>query len=66
MKQPRDGEVRGECILGMSPLEIAVLVPGLEPAGCVIELNESNTAALALFDGFGARRVGSNLELVLR
>ncbi|MDT7787561.1 MAG: hypothetical protein QOF58_5980 [Pseudonocardiales bacterium] len=30
------------------------------------ELNESNTAAVALFDGFGARRVGSNLELVLR
>lgn len=30
------------------------------------ELNEANTAALALFDGFGARRVGSNLELVLR
>ncbi|MFI5613140.1 GNAT family N-acetyltransferase [Amycolatopsis sp. NPDC051903] len=29
------------------------------------ELNESNTAALALFEGFGARRVGSNLELVL-
>jgi GNAT superfamily N-acetyltransferase len=30
------------------------------------ELNESNAAALALFDSFGARRVGSNLELVLR
>jgi ribosomal protein S18 acetylase RimI-like enzyme len=30
------------------------------------ELNETNTAAVALFDGFGARRVGSNLELVLR
>ena len=30
------------------------------------ELNESNVAALALFDGFGAQRVGSNLELVLR
>jgi ribosomal protein S18 acetylase RimI-like enzyme len=30
------------------------------------ELNESNTPATALFDGFGARRVSSNLELVLR
>ncbi|WP_419706911.1 GNAT family N-acetyltransferase [Promicromonospora sp. NFX87] len=37
---------------------------GIEQASA--ELNESNTAALALFDGFGARRVGSNLELVLR
>jgi GNAT superfamily N-acetyltransferase len=37
---------------------------GIETASA--ELNESNTAALALFDGFGARRVGSNLELVLR
>ncbi|MGW4354354.1 GNAT family N-acetyltransferase [Nocardia sp. NPDC004582] len=30
------------------------------------EVNESNTAALALFDSVGARRVGGNLELVLR
>lgn len=30
------------------------------------EVNQSNTAALALFDGFGARRESSNLELVLR
>jgi ribosomal protein S18 acetylase RimI-like enzyme len=37
---------------------------GIETASA--ELNESNTAALALFDGFGARRLGSNLELVLR
>jgi ribosomal protein S18 acetylase RimI-like enzyme len=37
---------------------------GIEQASA--ELNESNTAALALFDRFGARRVGSNLELVLR
>ena len=37
---------------------------GIETASA--ELNESNTAAVALFDGFGARRVGSNLELVLR
>ncbi|WP_067563801.1 GNAT family N-acetyltransferase [Nocardia acidivorans] len=29
------------------------------------EVNESNTAATALFDGIGARRVGGNLELVL-
>jgi ribosomal protein S18 acetylase RimI-like enzyme len=37
---------------------------GIETASA--ELNESNTAAVALFDGFGARCVGSNLELVLR
>lgn len=29
------------------------------------EVNEANRAAVALFDGAGARRVGSNLELVL-
>ncbi|MFD1046974.1 GNAT family N-acetyltransferase [Kibdelosporangium lantanae] len=37
---------------------------GIEAAS--VELNESNTAAVALFEGFGARRVGSNLELVAR
>jgi ribosomal protein S18 acetylase RimI-like enzyme len=37
---------------------------GLGPA--YTEVNESNTAATALFDGIGARRVASNLELVLR
>jgi ribosomal protein S18 acetylase RimI-like enzyme len=30
------------------------------------EVNESNEAALALFEGVGARRASSNLELVLR
>ncbi|MFB9687898.1 GNAT family N-acetyltransferase [Amycolatopsis plumensis] len=30
------------------------------------EVNERNPAAIALFEGAGARRVGSNLELVLR
>lgn len=30
------------------------------------EVNEANPAAVALFEGAGARRVGSNLELVLR
>jgi ribosomal protein S18 acetylase RimI-like enzyme len=30
------------------------------------EVNQANTAALALFEGFGARRESSNLELVLR
>jgi ribosomal protein S18 acetylase RimI-like enzyme len=30
------------------------------------EVNESNEAALALFEGIGARRASSNLELVLR
>ncbi|EOD70237.1 GNAT family N-acetyltransferase [Amycolatopsis vancoresmycina] len=30
------------------------------------EVNETNPAAVALFEGIGARRVGSNLELVLR
>jgi hypothetical protein len=39
---------------------------GLLAEAMLSALNEPNTAALALFDGFGARRVGSNLELVLR
>jgi ribosomal protein S18 acetylase RimI-like enzyme len=30
------------------------------------EVTESNAAATALFEGIGARRTGSNLELVLR
>jgi ribosomal protein S18 acetylase RimI-like enzyme len=30
------------------------------------EIDESNGPALALFDGFGARRAGGNLELTLR
>jgi ribosomal protein S18 acetylase RimI-like enzyme len=30
------------------------------------EVNESNGAAMALFEGAGARRASSNLELVLR
>jgi ribosomal protein S18 acetylase RimI-like enzyme len=30
------------------------------------EVNQSNAAAIALFEGVGARRAGSNLELVLR
>lgn len=37
---------------------------GIETASA--EVNESNAAATALFDGVGARRAGSNLELVLR
>jgi ribosomal protein S18 acetylase RimI-like enzyme len=30
------------------------------------EVHEANTAAIALFEGLGARRAGSNLELVIR
>jgi ribosomal protein S18 acetylase RimI-like enzyme len=37
---------------------------GVEMASA--EVNESNGAAMALFAGVGARRAGSNLELVLR
>jgi ribosomal protein S18 acetylase RimI-like enzyme len=37
---------------------------GIETASA--EVNESNRAAMALFDGVGARRAASNLELVLR
>ncbi len=37
---------------------------GVETASA--EVNESNEAATALFEGAGARRVSSNLELVLR
>jgi hypothetical protein len=31
-----------------------------------VEVNESNAAGTALFDGVGTRRAGSNLELVSR
>lgn len=37
---------------------------GIETAAA--EVDESNGAAMALFEGIGARRAGSNLELVLR
>lgn len=37
---------------------------GKEPASA--EVTESNVAATALFEGIGAWRTGSNLELVLR
>lgn len=37
---------------------------GIETASA--EVDESNGAAMALFEGFGARRANSNLELVLR
>ncbi|MDR8413586.1 GNAT family N-acetyltransferase [Nonomuraea sp. 3-1Str] len=37
---------------------------GIETASA--EVNESNAAAMALFEGVGARRASSNLELVLR
>ncbi|WP_214412036.1 GNAT family N-acetyltransferase [Sphaerisporangium fuscum] len=37
---------------------------GIETASA--EVNESNAAAMALFEGAGARRANSNLELVLR
>ncbi|MDT7797667.1 MAG: hypothetical protein QOI78_1100 [Actinomycetota bacterium] len=37
---------------------------GIETASA--EVNEANAAATALFEGFGARRAGSNLELVIR
>ncbi|MFI1920446.1 GNAT family N-acetyltransferase [Nocardia sp. NPDC020380] len=37
---------------------------GIDTASC--EVDESNTAALALFDSIGGRRVAANLELVCR
>ncbi|WP_067893348.1 GNAT family N-acetyltransferase [Nocardia vaccinii] len=37
-----------------------------EISRAAVELNESNPAALALFEGIGVERVNSNLELVLR
>jgi GNAT superfamily N-acetyltransferase len=35
-------------------------------ASASAEVTEANSAAIALFEGFGARRAGSNLELVVR
>ncbi|WP_062981798.1 GNAT family N-acetyltransferase [Nocardia anaemiae] len=43
---------------------IALHRNGIETASA--DVNESNAAAMALFEGIGARRASSNLELVLR
>lgn len=53
---------------GIARALLAEVLGGLHRAGVetvFVEVNESNEAAVALFDGIGARRVSSNLELVL-
>ncbi len=54
---------------GIGRALLAHALNGLHQRGiarAAVEVNESNTAATALFEGAGARRVNSNLELVLR
>lgn len=54
---------------GIARALLAQVLGGLHTAGidtASAEVDESNTAALTLFDGLGARRVSSNLELVCR
>ena len=71
-RQPRIGlvAVRAEqhrC--GIARALLAQVLGSLHRAGvraASADVNESNRAATALFEGLGARRVGSNLELVLR
>lgn len=71
-RQPRIGLIAvraGEQRTGVARALLAHALATLHRDGrgpAYTEVNESNTAATALFDGIGARRVGSNLELVLR
>jgi ribosomal protein S18 acetylase RimI-like enzyme len=54
---------------GIARALLAHVLDALHRAGipaASAEVNESNAAAIALFDGIGARRASSNLELVLR
>jgi len=58
--------VRGR---GIGRALLAHLLGALHHVGketALAEVTESNVAATALFEGVGARRTGSNLELVLR
>lgn len=68
-RQPRIGLVAvraGQRRMGIARAMLAHVLDALHHRGkptALAEVNESNVAATALFDGVGARRVGSNLEL---
>ncbi|WP_328603172.1 GNAT family N-acetyltransferase [Amycolatopsis sp. NBC_00345] len=71
-RQPRIGLIAVRSDLrrrGIARALLAEVLGSLHRSGhpaASAEVNESNAAALALFEGVGARRAGSNLELVLR
>ncbi|MGC4940075.1 GNAT family N-acetyltransferase [Kribbella sp. DT2] len=68
-RRPRIGLVAvlaGEQRRGIARALLTHVLAGLHHAGVEAtsaEVNESNAAAVALFEGLGARRTGSNLEL---
>lgn len=69
-RQPRIGLIAvraGERRHGIARALLSQVLADLHHAGietASAEVNETNEAAMALFEGFGARRTGSNLELV--
>jgi GNAT superfamily N-acetyltransferase len=59
----------GEQRRGIARALLSHVLDGLHQSGvetASAEVNEANVAAMALFEGLGARRTGSNLELVRR
>ncbi|MFG1641242.1 GNAT family N-acetyltransferase [Amycolatopsis sp. NPDC049252] len=72
LRQPRIGLIAVRAELRRRGIARALLAhvldslyhKGIETASA--EVNEANAAATALFESFGARRAGSNLELVIR
>lgn len=71
-RQPRIGLVAvraGEQRRGIARALLSQVLGGLHRSGvdtASAEVDETNVAAMALFEGLGARRTGSNLELVCR
>lgn len=71
-RRPRIGLVAvlaGEQRRGIARALLSQVLGGLHRSGvetASAEVNEANVAAMALFEGLGARRTGSNLELVRR
>ncbi|MFK4084642.1 GNAT family N-acetyltransferase [Kribbella sp. NPDC020789] len=69
-RQPRIGLIAvraGERRTGVGRELLAHVLAELHRAGVesvAAEINDTNDAALALFESFGARRTGSNLELI--
>lgn len=71
-RRPRIGLVavrNGQQRRGIARALLAQVLGALHESGIAAassDVNESNAAATALFEGIGARRIGSNLELVRR
>jgi ribosomal protein S18 acetylase RimI-like enzyme len=69
-RQPRIGLIAvrtGEQRRGIARALLSHVLAGLHRSGveaASAEVNETNAAAMGLFESFGARRTGSNLELV--